>query len=182
MFWGWRKRAGVGRLRVSLDGVWRTVSAMLDNHVVTLRDAGLTWLLTLPDPLAPGDDEEDAGDRLIAPDSGSGDAGSGGGGGQRDARAGAGGAGGDEDGVPAVGAGGHGGGFGVLRRGGDGAGGADAGRIWRGAVRGIGWLRVAVSASEDVRKNSRAHKRKLGRELAPNAALIRSMRKLFRPA
>ncbi len=72
---GWRigdvlgaaERAGVGRLRVSLDGVWRTVSAMLDNHVVTLRDAGVMWRLTLPDPLAPGDDEEDAGDRLIAP-------------------------------------------------------------------------------------------------------------------
>ena len=64
---GVAERAGVGRLRVSLDGVWRTVSAMLDNHVVTLRDAGLTWRLTLPDPLAPGDDEEDAGDRLIAP-------------------------------------------------------------------------------------------------------------------
>jgi 3-methylcrotonyl-CoA carboxylase alpha subunit len=58
---------GLGRLRVSLDGVWRTVSATLDHHVVTLRDAGLTWRLTLPDPLAPGDDEEDVGDRLIAP-------------------------------------------------------------------------------------------------------------------
>ena len=64
---GAAEHAGVGRLRVSLDGVWRTVSAMLDHHVVTLRDAGLTWRLTLPDPLAPGDDEEDVGDRLIAP-------------------------------------------------------------------------------------------------------------------
>jgi 3-methylcrotonyl-CoA carboxylase alpha subunit len=27
----------------------------------------VTWRLTLPDPLAPGDDEEDVGDRLIAP-------------------------------------------------------------------------------------------------------------------
>jgi 3-methylcrotonyl-CoA carboxylase alpha subunit len=27
----------------------------------------MTWRLTLPDPLAPADDEEDAGDRLIAP-------------------------------------------------------------------------------------------------------------------
>ncbi len=51
---GAAEHAGVGRLRVSLDGVWRTVSAMLDHHVVTLRDAGLTWRLTLPDPLAPG--------------------------------------------------------------------------------------------------------------------------------
>jgi 3-methylcrotonyl-CoA carboxylase alpha subunit len=59
--------AGMGRLRVSLDGVWQTVSATLDQHVVTLRDAGITFRLTLPDPLAPGDDEEDAGDRLIAP-------------------------------------------------------------------------------------------------------------------
>jgi 3-methylcrotonyl-CoA carboxylase alpha subunit len=72
---GWRidqvlgvaEQEGPGRLRVSLDGVWRTVTAVLDNHVVTLRDNGLTWRLTLPDPLAPGDDEEDAGDRLVAP-------------------------------------------------------------------------------------------------------------------
>jgi 3-methylcrotonyl-CoA carboxylase alpha subunit len=61
------ERLGPGRLRVSLDGSWRTVSAILDNHTVTLRDNGLTWRLTLPDPLAPEDDEEDAGDRLIAP-------------------------------------------------------------------------------------------------------------------
>jgi 3-methylcrotonyl-CoA carboxylase alpha subunit len=64
---GVAERAGAGRLRVSLDGVWRTVTATLDHHVVTLRDNGLTWRLTLPDPLAPGDDEEDAGDRLVAP-------------------------------------------------------------------------------------------------------------------
>jgi 3-methylcrotonyl-CoA carboxylase alpha subunit len=54
-------------LRVSLDGVWRTVIAVLDHHVVTLRDNGLTWRLTLPDPLAAHDDEEDASDRLVAP-------------------------------------------------------------------------------------------------------------------
>jgi 3-methylcrotonyl-CoA carboxylase alpha subunit len=72
---GWRigdllavaEPAGPGRLRVSLDGVWRTVTAVLDRHVVTLRDAGLTWRLMLPDPLAAGEDEEDVGDRLIAP-------------------------------------------------------------------------------------------------------------------
>ena len=56
-----------GRLRVSLNGVWRTVSVMIDHHVVTLRDNGLTWRLTLPDPLASAEEEEDAGDRLIAP-------------------------------------------------------------------------------------------------------------------
>jgi 3-methylcrotonyl-CoA carboxylase alpha subunit len=56
-----------GLLRVSLDGVWRTVSATLDQHVLTLRDNGSTWRLTLPDPLAASDDEEDAGDRLVAP-------------------------------------------------------------------------------------------------------------------
>jgi 3-methylcrotonyl-CoA carboxylase alpha subunit len=61
------ERAGPGRLRVSLDGVWRTVAATLDNHVVTLRDHGLTWRLTLPDPLAASEDQEDVGDRLIAP-------------------------------------------------------------------------------------------------------------------
>ncbi len=58
---------GTGRLVVSLDGVRRSVTAILDHQVVTLRDNGLTWRLTLPDPLASGDDEEDAGDRLIAP-------------------------------------------------------------------------------------------------------------------
>jgi len=56
-----------GRLSVCLDGVQRTVSAIIDQHVVTLRDDGSTWRLTLPDPLAAADDEEDAGDRLVAP-------------------------------------------------------------------------------------------------------------------
>lgn len=56
-----------GRLRMALDGAWRTVTAVLDQDVVTLRDAGLTWRLTLLDPLAIGDDEEAAGDRLVAP-------------------------------------------------------------------------------------------------------------------
>jgi 3-methylcrotonyl-CoA carboxylase alpha subunit len=55
------------RLRVALDGVWRTVLAVEDHHVITLRDAGQTWRLTLPDPLSADDEEEDAGDRLIAP-------------------------------------------------------------------------------------------------------------------
>jgi 3-methylcrotonyl-CoA carboxylase alpha subunit len=64
---GAAERSGDGRLRVSLDGVWRTVIAVVDQHVVTLRDNGLTWRLTLPDPLAAADDEEDAGDRLVAP-------------------------------------------------------------------------------------------------------------------
>nr|WP_294556121.1 acetyl/propionyl/methylcrotonyl-CoA carboxylase subunit alpha [uncultured Rhodopila sp.] len=54
-------------LRVSLDGVQRTVIAILDHSVVTLRDGGDTWRLTLPDPLAADDDEEDASDRLVAP-------------------------------------------------------------------------------------------------------------------
>ena len=72
---GWRvggilgtaERLDAGRLRVSLDGVWRTVSATLDQHVVTLRDNGSTRRFTLPDPLAASDEEEDAGDRLVAP-------------------------------------------------------------------------------------------------------------------
>jgi 3-methylcrotonyl-CoA carboxylase alpha subunit len=64
---GAAERLDGGRLRVSLDGVWRTVSATLDQHVVTLRDNGLTWRLTLPDPLASADEEEDVGDRLVAP-------------------------------------------------------------------------------------------------------------------
>jgi 3-methylcrotonyl-CoA carboxylase alpha subunit len=61
------ERLDPGRLRLSLDGVWRTISATIDQHIVTLRDNGLTWRLTLPDPLAAADEEEDAGDRLVAP-------------------------------------------------------------------------------------------------------------------
>ena len=76
---GWRIEAGgqtiiaaaerldAGLLRVSLNGAWRTVTATQDQHIVTVRDNGLTWRLTLPDPLASADDEEDAGDRLVAP-------------------------------------------------------------------------------------------------------------------
>ena len=55
------------QLRVALDGVWRTITAIVDQQGVTLRDNGLTWRLTLPDPLAAGDEEETAGDRLVAP-------------------------------------------------------------------------------------------------------------------
>jgi 3-methylcrotonyl-CoA carboxylase alpha subunit len=64
---GTAERVDAGRLRVSLDGVWRSVCAVVDQHVVTLRDRSQTWRLTLPDPLAASDDEEDAGDRLVAP-------------------------------------------------------------------------------------------------------------------
>jgi 3-methylcrotonyl-CoA carboxylase alpha subunit len=64
---GTAKRLDGGRLLVSLDGVWRTVVATIDQHIVTLRDNGLTWRLTLPDPLASAEEEEDAGDRLVAP-------------------------------------------------------------------------------------------------------------------
>jgi 3-methylcrotonyl-CoA carboxylase alpha subunit len=56
-----------GRLRVCLDGAWQTVTAVIDQHVITLRDGGQTWRLTLPDPMEAGDEEEDAGDRLVAP-------------------------------------------------------------------------------------------------------------------
>jgi 3-methylcrotonyl-CoA carboxylase alpha subunit len=61
------ERKDMGHFRISLDGEWRTIVAAVDHHVVTLRDQGVTWRLTLPDPLAAGDDEEDAGDRLVAP-------------------------------------------------------------------------------------------------------------------
>jgi 3-methylcrotonyl-CoA carboxylase alpha subunit len=64
---GTAERLDTGRLRVSLDGAWRSVCAVVDQHVVTLRDRSQTWRLTLPDPLAAFDDEEDAGDRLVAP-------------------------------------------------------------------------------------------------------------------
>lgn len=58
---------GNGRLYVSLDGVRQTVLASVDHTALTLRQGGQTWRLALPDPLAASDDEEDAGDRLIAP-------------------------------------------------------------------------------------------------------------------
>lgn len=64
---GAAERVDGERLRVSLDGVWRTVLATRDHHVITLRDHGATWRLTLPDPLSLDEDEADAGDRLIAP-------------------------------------------------------------------------------------------------------------------
>jgi len=61
------ERLDAARLRVCLDGAWRTVLAILDQHVVTVRDGGVTWRFTLPDLLHASDDEEDAGDRLVAP-------------------------------------------------------------------------------------------------------------------
>ena len=64
---GTAEQLDAGRLRMSLNRVWRTVSAIVDQHVITLRDNGATWRLTLPDPLAAADDEEDVGDRLVAP-------------------------------------------------------------------------------------------------------------------
>ncbi|HBK04591.1 MAG TPA: 3-methylcrotonyl-CoA carboxylase [Acetobacteraceae bacterium] len=64
---GTAQRLAGGQLRVSLNGVRRIILATVDHHVVTLRHDGLTWRLTLPDPLAAFDDEEDAGDRLVAP-------------------------------------------------------------------------------------------------------------------
>jgi 3-methylcrotonyl-CoA carboxylase alpha subunit len=64
---GTSQRLDTGRLRVSLDGAWRSVTAVLDQHVLTVRDHGLTWRLTVPDPLAAADEAEDAGDRLVAP-------------------------------------------------------------------------------------------------------------------
>jgi 3-methylcrotonyl-CoA carboxylase alpha subunit len=75
----WRLRAGDqtvlgtgetladGRLRVSLDGAWRTVAASLDRQAVTLRVDGLSWRVTLPDDPALAEEAEDAGDRLVAP-------------------------------------------------------------------------------------------------------------------
>jgi 3-methylcrotonyl-CoA carboxylase alpha subunit len=55
------------RIRVALDGAWRTVTAILDQHVLTLRIGGATWRLSVPDRLAADSDQADAGDRLVAP-------------------------------------------------------------------------------------------------------------------
>jgi 3-methylcrotonyl-CoA carboxylase alpha subunit len=64
---GTAERLDAGGLRVCLNGAWRSVSAVVDQHVVTRRDRSQTWRLTLPDKLAAADDEEDVGDRLVAP-------------------------------------------------------------------------------------------------------------------
>jgi 3-methylcrotonyl-CoA carboxylase alpha subunit len=64
---GETERLDAERLRVSLDGVWRTVLATHEPHAIVLRDRGTTWRLTMPDPMSVDEDEDAAGDRLIAP-------------------------------------------------------------------------------------------------------------------
>ena len=60
-------RAHDGRLAVVLDGVREHIAVAHDSDFLTVRRGGETWRLQLPDPIAAADEEEDAGDRLIAP-------------------------------------------------------------------------------------------------------------------
>jgi 3-methylcrotonyl-CoA carboxylase alpha subunit len=55
------------RLRVALDGVWRTVWVSVAHSAITLRIAGETWRFTIVNRLEAADEVEDAADRLVAP-------------------------------------------------------------------------------------------------------------------
>jgi len=64
---GSASRPDESRMRVSLNGVQRTISVTNDSRLVLIRDKGETWRLNLLDRLAGGEDEADGGDRLVAP-------------------------------------------------------------------------------------------------------------------
>jgi 3-methylcrotonyl-CoA carboxylase alpha subunit len=56
-----------GALTIVLDGVHRHLSVVADGETRVIRREGATWRLRLPDPIAHADDEQDGGDRLVAP-------------------------------------------------------------------------------------------------------------------
>ncbi len=56
-----------GRFRIAIDGAERTISVTRDGDARVVRGGGETWRLLLPDPIAHADDEQDGGDRLVAP-------------------------------------------------------------------------------------------------------------------
>ncbi len=60
-------RAADGRLAVDLDGARETLGFTRLGGTVLLRRRGVTWRLTLPDPVAAAEAEDGAGGRLIAP-------------------------------------------------------------------------------------------------------------------
>ena len=60
-------RMADGRFRIALDGRARTMSVTADGDARVVRRTGETWRLVLPDPIAHADDEQDGGDRLVAP-------------------------------------------------------------------------------------------------------------------
>ncbi|MBW4089757.1 MAG: 3-methylcrotonyl-CoA carboxylase [Proteobacteria bacterium] len=56
-----------GRLTTDLDGARETVGFTRLGGTILLRRQGLTWRLTLPDPVAAAEAEDGAGGRLVAP-------------------------------------------------------------------------------------------------------------------
>ena len=64
---GTATRMADGRFRIALDGRAQTMSVTADGDARLVRRTGETWRLALPDPIAHADDEQDGGDRLVAP-------------------------------------------------------------------------------------------------------------------
>ena len=64
---GTATRAPDGRLAVSLDGARETAGFVRDGMRILLRWRGATWTLTLPDPAAAAEAEDESGGRLTAP-------------------------------------------------------------------------------------------------------------------
>jgi 3-methylcrotonyl-CoA carboxylase alpha subunit len=56
-----------GRLDITLDGVRERITAMRHGETIIVRRNGETHVLGLPDPIAAGAEEDDAGGRLVAP-------------------------------------------------------------------------------------------------------------------
>ena len=60
-------RGADGRLAVTLDGVRENAGFARDGARITLRWRGETWALTLSDPVAAAEAEDESGGRLVAP-------------------------------------------------------------------------------------------------------------------
>jgi len=60
-------RTADGRFRIAIDGTEHNASVTRDGDARVVRRGGETWRLLLPDPIAHADDEQDGGDRLVAP-------------------------------------------------------------------------------------------------------------------
>ena len=56
-----------GTLELVLDGVREALTVTRDGETIAFRRGGQSWRLRLPDPIASADEDEDAGDRLVAP-------------------------------------------------------------------------------------------------------------------
>ena len=64
---GTAARAADGRLGVMLDGARESAGLTRDGARITLRWRGETWALTLSDPVAAAEAEDESGGRLVAP-------------------------------------------------------------------------------------------------------------------